>query len=186
MRKNNLFLSVFVIGLVIGIIMINLEKNTLLEPTGILEESVLKNLLSNGPDNRVLFWYVLRNRILEFVILVILSTTYLGVAVCVLSSGWYGFAAGVFIGVGVMRYGIKGIFLFLAAVLPQYLLYGPMLYGLFLWCETTCNQIYGKKTTLILWERVLSLILLFCLLFVGCVAESFINPIFIKGFIKML
>lgn len=186
MRKNNFYIPVFVIGFIVGMIVMNLGKSTLLQGTKILDKSTLQELLLYQPRSSALFAYIFRKRFLEFLVLVVLATTYLGIGICVLTCGWYGFAAGSFLSAGVLRYGIKGVFLVLAAMLPQYLLYGPMLYRLFTWCDTTCRQIYGKTKAPLRAERVLSLIVLLVLLFCGCMAEAFLNPGILRSAIRLL
>lgn len=186
MRERNPFGYFFLTGLLAGLFIMNLGKSILLENTGLLDENTLRQLVSMNPDSSALFVFVLRRRGMEFLLLVILATTYLGTAACVFTTLWYGFSCGTFLAAGVLRYGVKGLFFVLAGLLPQYLLYGPMLYGLLLWCDKTCRMIYRKEKAPVLWERMLSLIILLAALIGGCLLESFVNPSILKGFAKLL
>lgn len=188
--------------------MMNFGKNILLDGTGLLEEETLREMSSTASDSSVLFAFVLRERMIEFVVLALAATTYLGMAACVAAAGWYGFSTGAFLAAGVLRYGLRGILLALAGTLPQYLLYAPALYGLLLWCEKTCRMIYGKghygkeyygkeyygkehyqegsAKIPAFSRRVLSLLILFAVMLAGCALESFVNPAILRGFLKTL
>lgn len=193
MRKKIPFSYIFLVGLVIGILMMNFGKNTLLDSTGLLDENTLKQMSSAAPDSSVLFVYVLRKRMVGIVALALAATTYLGVAACALTAGWYGMSAGIFLAAAVMRYGLKGVLLALAATMPQYLVYAPAIYGMLIWCEKTCRVIYGKgyyqasdTKTPAISGRVFSLLILLSLMLAGCALESFVNPVIFRGFLKMI
>lgn len=198
MRGRFPFGYIFLVGLLAGILMMNFGKNILLDSTGLLEEETLRQMSSAASDSSVLFAFVLRERMIEFAVLALAATTYLGMAACVAAAGWYGFSAGAFLAAGVLRYGLRGILLALAGTLPQYLLYGPALYGLLLWCEKTFRMIYGKgpygngyhqesDTKIPAFSgRVLSLLILFAVMLAGCALESFVNPAILRGFLKTL
>lgn len=198
MRGRFPFGYIFLVGLLAGILVMNFGKNILLDGTGLLEEETLRQMSSTVSDSSVLFVFVLRERMIEFAVLALAATTYLGLAACVGAAGWYGFSVGAFLAAGVLRYGLRGILLALAGTLPQYLLYGPALYGLLLWCEKTFRMIYGKghygkgyyqesdSKIPAFSGRVLSLLILFALMLAGCALESFVNPAILRGFLRML
>ena len=75
----------------------NIGKNILLENTGLFDESTLYAMKYMALDSDALFSYVLRERLLGILILTVLSTTYLGLAVCAGTVFWYGMAAGGFL-----------------------------------------------------------------------------------------
>lgn len=193
MRERVSFGMVFLVGLTVGILTMNFGKSILLENTGLLDENMLTQMLSAFPDSNALFAFVLRKRLVFVVVMVLVATTYLGIGACVAVDLWYGFSAGAFIAAAVLRYGVKGIVLVAAGTLPQYLLYAPALYALFVWCDKTCRMIYCKgyyygedAKTPILWGRVLPLVIILAGLFAGCFLESFVNPGILKGFLKLL
>lgn len=193
MRKHFPFGYLFLVGLVAGIITMNFGKSILLEDTGLLDENTLRQLSTVNLSGSALFAFVLRKRMMVFAALAVTATTYLGMAVCVIAAGWYGFSAGAFLAAGVLRYGLKGVLLALAAILPQYLIYGPAIYGLLVWCEKTCRIIYGRnryqetdKKTPVLTGRVFSLLILMVMMLAGCVLESFVNPALLRGFLALL
>ena len=184
---------IFLVAFVTGILTMNFGKSILLENTGLLDENMLTQMTSAYPDSNALFVFVLRKRLSLMVAMVLIATTYLGIAACIAMDLWYGFSAGAFLTAAVLRYGFKGIMLAAAGMLPQYLLYAPALYALLVWCDKTCRLIYCKSyyhsqdaKTPILLGRVLPLVIILAGLLVGCFLESFIHPGILKGFIKRL
>lgn len=195
---------IFPVGLIAGILMMNLGKNILLENTGLLDENTLRYMSSAATDGSVLFAFVLRKRMLFVGAMALIATTYLGVAACVFTAGWYGLATGAFLAAGVLRYGVRGILLVSAATLPQYLLYGPAIYALLLWCEKTCRMIYGKNRYRgagaegelrdvsylakyltkrpAVFGRIFSLLVILLVMVAGCALESYVNPAILRAF----
>lgn len=182
----------FAIGIVIGIFFMNIQKSILLTGGDLLSVESLKRITEIGAGGSALFAYVLRKRGAQFLLLAVFATTYLGVAACAVAAGWYGFSCGVFLTAGVLRYGLKGVLLVLAGTFPQYFFYVPALCALFKWCDRTCRMIYGRGSfsaqnkTAPVMERVLSLAVLGILLLAGCFLESYVNPVFLKAFVKIL
>ncbi len=196
MRARFPFGSVFLAGLIAGILIMNFGKSILLENTGLLDEYTLYYMKYMTVDSGALFAYVLRKRMGNALLLVIMATTYLGLVFCAGAAFWYGLSAGAFLAAGVLRFGIKGILLALAGTMPQYLLYLPAFYALFLWCEELYRKIYRKKyyepdygkdkETPTLAGRVLKLLSIGIVLSVGCALESFANPSILLSFLKIL
>lgn len=145
MRKRNPFLWLFAIGMFLGIVFLNFEKGVLLQSTGIWDADMIARMASLSLGGSALFVSILSKRGIRFLGVTILSTTYLGTAVCVLGAFGYGFMFGGYVAGAVLRHGIKGILLACLGIMPQYLFYGPMIYGLFVWCSQTCGWIYGKR-----------------------------------------
>jgi len=193
MRNRVSFGMVFLLGLVAGILTMNFGKSILLENTGLLDETMLRQMSSAFPDSNALFAFVLRKRLVLMIVMVLLATTYLGMVVALGVDLWYGFSTGAFLAAAVLRYGFKGFLLVAAGVLPQYLLYAPAIYALIIWCDKTCRMIYckeywyGQETkTPILLGRVLPLVIILITFIAGCFLESFVNPGVLKGFLNVL
>lgn len=193
MRSRFPFGYIFLMGLVAGIITMNFGKSIMLEDTGLLDENILRQLSAVNLGGSALFAFILRKRMIVFATLAVAATTYLGIVMAAIGAGWYGFSAGAFLAASVLRYGLKGVFLALAATLPQYLIYAPAIYGLLLWCEKTYRLIYGRnyypekeRKTPVLTGQVFSLLVIFAMMLVGCALESFVNPTILKGFIMLL
>lgn len=192
MRRRFPFDSIFLAGLVAGILIMNFGKGILLEDTGLLDEYTLYHMRDMAVDSSALFVYVLRRRFGKLAVLSIMATTYLGLIVCSGAAFWYGFLAGSFLAAGVLRFGVKGILLVLAGTMPQFLFYLPAFYVLLLWCEEVYRSIYQKKgyvpdaTAPTPARRVLKLLCVCIAVFLGCVLESFANPAILMSFLKIL
>ena len=184
--------TIFAAGLFLGMLILNFGKSILLDNTGLLDEYTLYHMKYMTVDSSALFYYVLRNRLVRVLGLAVLSTTYLGMAVCVGYVFWYGMCAGIFLSAAVIRYGIKGILLVLAGIFPQYLLYVPMMIFLLLWCQRLYRMIYlekhsasGLDKSRFLPKVILELGGVLLALLAGCVVESFLNPYLVIGLLKI-
>ena len=76
-----------------------------------LDEDTLYRMKYMTVDSSILFWYVLCKRCRNFLVLIIMATTYLGWIFCGGVTVKYGFSVGFFLSTAVFRYGIKGILL---------------------------------------------------------------------------
>lgn len=184
------FLPFFCAGLVAGIVIMNIGKSILLGDTGLFDENVLYQMKYMTLDSNALFSYVFRKRIGGVLALAVISTTYLGMAACMGAAVWYGMSAGAFLAVLSIRYGIKGILLAFACLLPQYLIYVPAMLALLSWCEDIFRGIYtrgelrtGDKAFLLKKLGYLAAVLL--AVTAGCVLEGYVNPYLLFGYLKI-
>ena len=192
-RRDKLpLIQIFVAGIVVGILCIYFGRNILLENTGLLDEFTLYNLKYMSVDSKAYFYYIVRERLGSVLSLVVLATTYLGVVLCAGTAFWYGISTGAFLSAAMFRYGLKGVFLALVSAFPQYIVYGPMLFSLLIWCEKLCREIYfqrtvplGKGMGILKSINLVRLLMILLLMLVGCFLESFLNPHFLTGFLKI-
>lgn len=183
---------IFLTGVLAGILLISLGKRILLENTGLLDEYTLYHMKYMTVDSSALFYYVLRLRLKSAITLAILATTYLGVFVCAGTAFWYGLSAGTLLATVVIRYGLKGILFAFAGVLPQYIIYVPTILALLLWCENLNRSIYFRNNVItdagssVVWpKRLAQLAVILCVLILGCLLESFMNPGLLEKFLKI-
>ena len=179
----------FLAGMLLGIIIVNAGKEILLDKTGLLGEESLYHMKYMTIDTKALFWHVMGTRLKDIAILAVLATTYLGLVVICVKAVWYGTAAGIFLGASVMQYGIKGILLAVTGVLPQYILYVPVLFWFLVWCEQICRGIYFQKSAFLNNRReivikLLQLLVIVIVVIIGCILESYVNPIMLKKLLK--
>lgn len=172
--------QLFLVGFLIGILIMKIGESILLEKTGIFDEEVLYHMKYMTVDHNALFCYVLRKRLLTVLILAVLSTTYLGMAVCMGTALWYGAAAGGVLAVMVLRYGIKGILLAAASLFPHYLIYFPVIFMLLAWGESVYVGIYhriGAETEQnLLIKKTGQLAAIIGMTVAGCALEGYVNP----------
>lgn len=182
-------LQLFMAGFLIGILIMNIGESILLEKTGLFDEEVLYHMKYMTVDCNALFCYVLRKRLLAVLILAVLSTTYLGLAVCVGAALWYGAAAGGLLAVMVLRYGMKGILLAAASLFPHYLIYFPAIFTLLAWGESVYRSIYHRHGTEpeknILIKKTGQLAAIIGMTVAGCVLEGYVNPEVFMSLLKI-
>lgn len=183
----------YIAGLLTGIIGMVLGKSALLGHSGLWGEGTLLQVIAMDMAGGTLFVYLLGRRGLRFLLLSLLATTYLGAVLCMAAAYWYGFACGCLLAAAVLRYGLRGLLLALAGVLPQGVLYAPLAYSLLNWCAVTCNMIYrkdmrplGEPKTPVMARRVFSWFLLFGILTAGCALEGFVNPLLLKAAARLV
>ena len=183
-------IPVFLAGLALGIFIMFAGRGVFLEEAGLFDRETLYHMKYMTVDGNALFSYVLRKRIFGFLILAVLSTTYLGMAVCVGAAAWYGMSAGAFFAALLIRYGVRGIILALAAVFPQYLVYVPVLTALLGWCQGLYRGIYRRavdfeKDRGYAWRKLGQLAGILAAGAAGCALEAYVNPYVLLGYLKV-
>jgi uncharacterized membrane protein SpoIIM required for sporulation len=182
----------FVIGLFVGVVCMNLGKSLFLEKSGLFDESSLTQMKYMTVDGNYLLGYVFMERFTTIAFLILLSTTYIGIFALCGVVFWYGISAGCFLSALSIRYGIKGILLALVGIFPQYLLYIPALIVLIAWSEqlyrnlhTTASVTPGLESRPLLLRRILTLLIILGVVFVGCLLESYVNPFLVGRFLRV-
>ena len=182
-------LQLFVAGFLAGVLVMNIGKSILLDKTGVFDEEVLYHMKYMTVDCNALFYYVLRKRLLTVLILAVLSTTYLGMAVCVGAALWYGAAAGGLLAVMMLRYGMKGILLAAASLFPHYLIYFPAIFTLLAWGESVYACIYHRigadMEKNILMKKTGQLAAVLGMTVAGCALEGYVNPAVFMSLLKI-
>lgn len=194
-KKCYYLLYLFMAGFLLGIILVNLGRSVWIREDGLLNVQMLHRMKDSLPDAAGLFAYIVKSRISVLGILLILSTTMLGLAAVCGYILYCGISAGCILTVAAIRYGLWGIAFAAAGVFPQGLLLVPA-YLMLLCCALDCNrtlyargETYGRiaGTTPAFWIRKLCqvlVILLFVLL--GCAAESYINPGMLRFVLELI
>lgn len=186
---------VFLFGFFLGVFLMNIWKSSLLAETGFLDEEMLYQLKYMQIDGHVFFFYVLKKRLALFFMLLVFATTYLGVAVTYGALVWFGFSSGMLMAAVLIRYGLKGILLICASVLPQYIVYVPVFWLLLNWCYEICRLLYfpakmyeenryRSRRTLLMAKGMQALILL-AVVIIGVLLESYVNPIILISLLKI-
>lgn len=188
------WLYLFLGGFLAGIFVMNVWRNLFLQDMEILNAASLSRLRYLDVDGGAFFLYVLRERLGTVFALYLLATTYVGAYAVSVFALWLGAMAGVFLSVASIRYGIKGIALVLAGILPQYLFLVPACIMLMGWCyklntvlyhpEKALDIRYGTKRQYLM-RKVLQLFVIIGITIIGCAIESYINPILLSGFLKI-
>lgn len=178
--------GIFFAGFLIGILFVNLWGNTYLKDSGFLGEAALETIRRTEVDARSLFLYVLEARGKCCLLIWLLGYTAAGIPVMLLAIAWLGFLAGALGGLFVIRMGMAGVLLFLAALLPQAVLYAPMVWiGALHIYDCGVSRFCRKAAAGRLWETgrkqgMRTLLLCLALLLGGAILESCCNPWLLK------
>ncbi len=172
-------------GFFAGALGMILKQENLLYNTGFLDGYTLGPIKYLEPDTGKLLVTVVMQRIGVAVLLVILSTTYLGSVSAYLYQLWSGLAAGVLAAGSVIRYGIKGILLVAGSLLPQLLS---------MKCCELCRIMYfrgisggfsGRDRGRVLVKEGTYMAGCIILITAGCFVEAYINPGILKFILRL-
>ena len=196
-EKNRIYtfwLYLFFGSFLLGVIVMNMGSEKLLSEDGIFSISSINRLKYIEIDSGRFLRYVLKHRIGEGLALVLLSTTGFGavsVYICIL---WQGLLAGMTITAAIIRFGIRGFLLLLGGMFPHQLLLIPAEIMLLGWCYERCGkerlaesymssfagsrkQRFLRQGIMLMWISIVILI--------GCILESYVNPILISDVVKI-
>ena len=192
MRLANKQLILFIIGICGGILLANLVKSELLSGTELLGENALLQVRYAVIDSKSLFLRLLGQRLGEAILLMLLSTTFLGLAAVWFYAFRYGLSLGLLLTVLLAEHGIRGLLLLVAGMLPQMLVYVPVWALLLALAERTCRRLYylnGNEGLAGLKRMGIHLSaqtgLLLSMLAVGCWLEAYVNPYLLRLVVKI-
>lgn len=185
MRNGYHMAYLFMIGLFIGILVVNLGHEAWIKNSTLLGTEMMSRLKSSRPNGTGMVGYILRHRLFAVCMLSLISTTMIGLPVICAYICYTGLAAGCLLSVAVIRYGIRGL-LFMAAVLfPQAFLLIPAYVALFLWAVSLNRTLYASRTNLAAYERFsnrfymakcVQIVGIIAVVIMGCLLESYVNP----------
>lgn len=188
--RLRLILCLLVTSFIAGIVIEQSGRNVLVTPGGILNPEMLYELKYAKIDRTAFFFYVLRERLLMILILMVLSTTWLGMVATYTCCVWMGLSFGMLCAASVIRYGIKGILLIAAGIFPQGLLYFPVSILFLEWSRELCRILYyteeypGDRNREIRKKAVQYLMGLI-VLSAGCLMEGYISPHMVGSLLKV-
>ena len=165
-----------------------------MQDMGLLDAASLSRLRYLEIDEGSFFLYVLKERMGVVLALCLLATTYVGVYALSAFALWLGAMAGFFLSVASIRYGLKGILLILAGILPQYLLLVPACIMLMNWCYKVSNALYHPDRAVDIrygtrkqyfMRKTVQLFMIMVVVVAGCVMESYVNPLLLSVFLKI-
>ena len=193
--KNGYYIIyLFTIGLFLGILIVNLGYDTWITDGSLLGADMVSRLKSSTPDGRGLFGYIIRHRLFTVCMLGLLATTVIGLPVVCGYVCYSGLAAGCLLSVAVIRYGIRGLLLMAAGILPQGLLLIPAYTALFIWAVSVNRMLYSKnpykepymrysKQTYI--KKGIQIAGIMTVVIIGCLLESYVNPKMLHFILKI-
>lgn len=118
-----------------------------------------------------LWKYIIRYRFRDLLLIGMMGLTVFRKYLIAFYIAYLGICAGMLVSTSVMYYGLAGIGLYLASVVPQYILYGTALY--FLYQMFYVHHLTGKNVLII---TVIAVILVGA----GTYTEAYCNPLILK------
>lgn len=193
--KNGYYIIyLFTIGLFLGILIVNLGYDTWITDGNLLGTDMISRLKNSAPDGGGLFGYIVRHRLFTVCMLGLLATTIIGLPIVCGYICYSGLAAGCLLSVAVIRYGIRGLLLMAAGILPQGLLLIPAYTALFIWAVSVNRMLYSKnpykepymrysKQTYI--KKGIQIAGIMAVVIIGCLLESYVNPKMLHFILKI-
>lgn len=175
----------FMIGLFIGILIVNIGYDVWIEEGSLLGTDMIIRLKNSTLDGSMLFSYILKHRLFMVCMLALLATTMIGLPVVCGYICYMGLAAGCLLSVSVIRYGIRGLLLMMAGIMPQGIMLIPAYAALFVWAVGVNKMLYSKSpyrecytrySKQIYLKRGIQIIGIIAVVIIGCLLESYVNP----------
>ena len=118
-RIYTVWFYLFLGSFLLGVLVMNFGNELFLGEEGIVSIASMSRLKYVEIDAGRFLGYVLKQRMGEFIVLLLLSTTALG-SLCVYAVvSWQGILTGMMITAAFIRYGLKGIILILGSMFPH-------------------------------------------------------------------
>ncbi|MDO5389676.1 MAG: stage II sporulation protein M [Eubacteriales bacterium] len=188
MKKIQPVLLAFVAGLLIGAILPNLFEEAAWKMNGLSDLMLLERCLSDSIDSRSLFFYLLEKRGSLLLLTAFLGVSIFGIAAGVAGSAVLGGYVGLLLSSMLKLGGFRGFLLGLGLLLPQYLLYIPVLlffFGSCFWMSLNCWK--KKQGT---WKEyrgyLVTMGVLLAASVVAMALESYVNPWLLAFLLKYL
>ena len=175
----------FMIGLFLGILIVNVGYDTWIKNGSLLGTDMILHLKNSVPDSGELFNYIIKHRLFTVFMLGVLATTMIGLPTICAYLCYIGLAAGCLLSVAVIRYGIRGLLLMAAGILPQGILLIPAYTALFVWAvsvnrmlysKNPYGEYYGRAGRQIYLKKAVQIIGIAAVVIMGCLLESYVNP----------
>lgn len=179
----------FLSGIILGGFVVWWNKDVFLMDSYFLGEEVFKRFGYTSIYKEGFFYYILKNRIEFFVLLILSSFTSLMNLFFYIIFLWCGVSIGVITVTLIIKFGIKGIVLLFGLLFPHMFIYVPCFLGLIGFLHKLKNaekNLYPEfNVSGNAGNKVLSVFLLMILgfglvLFLGVLLESYVNPLILK------
>ncbi|MBQ8823295.1 MAG: stage II sporulation protein M [Lachnospiraceae bacterium] len=161
----------FIIGIVFSIFLSGRAEEELL-----FSGSRISTLRTGGFQEKGFFIHVLFSRLSYVVVVILLSTTSFRKIFLILQPILLSLGIGGWIGAAIAQFGIKGILLILAGMFPHMFLYILVL----------------RFLLMLLWERTyydkqffIAICILLFMVIIGCLFESYVNPMIVAKVLKI-
>lgn len=173
--RKQLFIF-FMPGFLAGILYINLLAKQYVAEPGIFSDYFLQQFGNVEIIMEEYIWYLLRLRILPFLVLLGLSFTKMRKISAILFLVWTGISSGILISAAILELGIKGSLLCIVGIFPQFLFYIPAYVVLIWYCYSYPQNRWNSQKS----------IFVAIMIFIGIIVEAYVNPILVAAFLSTL
>ena len=171
-RKH--LLAFFMPGFLFGVIYVNLiAKNYIAEP-GIFSDYFLSQYQTVKIEAEEYIWYLIRLRAVPFLVLLGLSFTKARKIAAVLFLVWTGISGGILISTAVISMGIRGSFLCIVGIFPQFIFYIPAYLILIWYCWSYPQNRWNRQKTVFVSLAVST----------GMLLEIYVNPSLVASVLR--
>lgn len=176
-RDSRKYLIVlYLAGFFIGIISTNIESKKLVLYSGIFSETFLNQYRQVNVEPEKYLWYVMKIRLFPMILLGTLGCTRFKKVIVTVFLGWTGFLSGTGVTLAILKMGVKGLFLGIASLTPQFIFYIGG-YFIVLWYLYQYPNVKWNGTKTIGTGLAL---------FTGIILETLVNPVLMQLFIRVL
>lgn len=169
-----------ILGFVIGTLTIAFRQENWLVREGILNQEYIWETEMLNIDKRALFFLCFGRRIRAFFLLLLLSFSSVNVFVNISFFLINGFYAGSIMELLTIRYGMQGIGMYVTAIFPQGIFYVLGFWILGCWClnqEKIQSNLQNRKVEKLRnIKNRKGLMISFCLILLGIILETYVNP----------
>lgn len=184
----------FAVGLFLGILIVNLGYDAWIGNGSLLSADMILRLKDSMPDGSGLFPYIVKHRLTTVCMLGLLSTTIIGLPTVCGYICYSGLAAGCLMSVAVIRYGVRGLLLMAAGILPQGVLLIPAYAALFVWAVGVNRMLYSRNpykehymrySKQLYVKKGLQMAGILTVVIMGSLLESYVNPKLLHFILKI-
>ena len=190
-RENKLYylmvLIFFCVGIALGTYMVKYMSASDTSDLASYFSSFIEGIIDNPVDSNKLFFSVLRKSLPLVILIILFGFTFFGVPLILLIDLIKGFTLGYTFSFLLTTIEGSGVWLAIAAVLPQNILYIPTFIAIsIISIEFSSNKLRDKffnknKTNRIVEKKVIYILGVFlCLFILGTIIETFLSPKIIK------
>lgn len=182
-------LVLFLAGFLVGVLYIYVTGYFQGEDTDFLSVNNLMQIMYTDINYKEYFLYLVKKRAGVLFFLVLVSLALPGKYLLAGFLMFFGCSVGNMLSVLIMRYGLKGILLFLALIFPQDIIYIPVLFG-WVYLLTHFNEsiFYGQnryRYRLSKYQILGKMIVLCGVTIIGLIFECYVNPMIVIWCIKI-
>lgn len=174
-KNKGMITLLYLAGFLTGILYANLVSKQYMS-TGIFSSYFLEQYKAVEFIEEEYFFYILKNRMVGFLILILLGSTKIRKIAVMASVLWIGISSGILIVSSIIQLGAKGILLCLIGMTPHFIFYF-LSYIVIIWYFFTYPASRWNTS-----KTIFTLVMIAS----GMVTEVFVNPILMKMFLSTL